>query len=145
MFFILRVMPPMKWGHDLVKHLLLPPTTKLWKGNVFKPVCQSFCSQGGYVCVFQHVLGQTPPLADTSLADTPWQTNPGQTSPRGRHLPGKHPSLGRHPPGQTPPLGRPPTTPPKPDGHCSRRYASCWNAFLLCLNVCHFLSFLPIL
>ena len=28
---------------------------------------------------------------------------------------------GRHPPGQTP---------PPPDGHCSGRYASYWNAFL---------------
>ena len=43
-----------------------------------------------------------------------------------------HPS----PPGQTPhfPLGRHPTpwvdTPPPPDGHCSRRYASYWNASL---------------
>ena len=25
----------------------LPPVTKLWQGNVFTPVCQSFCSQGG--------------------------------------------------------------------------------------------------
>ena len=48
----------------------------LRKGNVFTPVCQSFCSQGG---VSQHALGQTPP----------WQTV---------HL------LGRHLPLQTPPL-----------------------------------------
>ena len=139
--FIDRMMPPMKCGHDLVKHLLLPPTTKLWKGNVFTPVCQSFCSQGGSMCVYQDALGQTPPLADTpladtSLADTPWQTPPGQTSPRGRH-----------PLADTPPWADTPrqTTPPQPDGHCSRWYASCWKAFLLSLNVCHFLSFLPIL
>ena len=44
--------------------------------------------------------------------------------------------LGRHPPRQTPPLGRQPPgqTPPRqtaPDSHCSGRYASYWNAFLL--------------
>ena len=38
---------------------LLPPATKLRQGNVFTPVCQSFCSQ-------------TPP---------PGQTPPGQTIP----------------------------------------------------------------
>ena len=26
---------------------LLPPVTKLRQGNVFTPVCQSFCSRGG--------------------------------------------------------------------------------------------------
>ena len=36
-------------------------------------------------------------------------------TPPGRHPLGRHP-LGRHPP---------------QDGHCSRRYASYWNAFLL--------------
>ena len=36
---------------------------------------------------------------------------------------------GRHsPPGRHKPLGR---RPPPRDGHCSRRYASYWNAFLL--------------
>ena len=49
------------------------------------------------------------------------------------HPLGSHPPLGRQPPGQTPiPLGRPPgQTHPSPDGHCSRRYASYLNAFLL--------------
>ena len=32
--------------------------TKLRKGNVFTPVCQSFCSQGG--CLPQCMLGYTP-------------------------------------------------------------------------------------
>ena len=62
---------------------ILPPATKLRQGNVFTPVCQSFCSQGegvylwsrGGVC---HTPGQTPPSG---------QTPPGQTAP---------------PPGQTP-------------------------------------------
>ena len=40
--------------------------------------------------------------------------------------------LGRHHPGQTPPPPRQ-TQPPPPDGHCSGRYASYWNAFLCML------------
>ena len=43
-------------------------------------------------------------LSSMHWGDTPRQTPPGQTLP-----------LGRHP----------------PDGHCSERYASYWNAFLL--------------
>ena len=57
------------------KPRLLPPATKLWQGNVFAPVCQSFCSQG--------VWPQPP--------------TPGQTHPVGRN------PLGRHSPRQTPP------------------------------------------
>ena len=50
---------------------------------------------------------QTHPLADTPSPDTPWADIPlGQTAPQS--------------PWQTPPS----------DGHCSRRYASYWNAFL---------------
>ena len=54
----------------------------------------------------------------------------------GRHPPGRHP-LGRHSPGQTPPWAdtspgqtSPPGKHPPPDGYCSGRYASYWNAFL---------------
>ena len=64
-----------------IKHILMAyycPQTKLWKGNVFTPVCQSFCLQGG-VCLsacwdihLPHPLGRHPP---------------GQTSPPGRPLP----------------------------------------------------------
>ena len=82
---------------------------------------------------------QTPPWqVDTPLA--------GRHTPlAGRHTLSRHP-LGRHPPGrqippgiQTPPsqtplgIQTPPwhsDTPP-PDGYCSGRYASYWNAFLL--------------
>ena len=53
--------------------------------------------------------------------------------PRGgvhHHAPGTHPRPGRHPPGQadTPWPGRPS---PRADCHCSGRYVSYWNAFLL--------------
>ena len=37
----------------------------------------------------------------------------------------------RHPPRQTPPVADWQTPPPPPDGHCSGRYASYRNAFLL--------------
>ena len=53
-------------------------------------------------------LGRHTPRADTS-------------HPPGRHLPPPWADTS-HPPGQTP---QPPS-----DGHCSRRYASYWNAFL---------------
>ena len=60
----------------------------------------------------------------------------------GRHLLGRHPlgrhpqadtTLGRHPPRAGTPQADTPradTLPPS-DGHCSGRYASYWNAFLL--------------
>ena len=109
------------------------PQTKLWKGNVFTPVCQSFCSYGG--CLPQCMLGYTLPWADTPL--------------------GRHPlPLGRYPPppGQTPPaqcmLGykRPllsacwDTHTPLPSacwdrhGYCCERYASYWKAFLFLMQ-----------
>ena len=94
---------------------LLPPATKLRQGNVFTPVCQSFCSQGG-VChtppwsdtpwadipLGRHPLPwadtpqgdtprQTPPLADTPgrypWADTPWQTSPLPSACWNTHTP----------------------------------------------------------
>ena len=54
----------------------LPPATKLRPGNVFTPVCQSFCSQGRGclplvwrdVCQIhlgRHPLGRHPPWVDT--------------------------------------------------------------------------------
>ena len=64
------------------------PKTKLREGNVFTPVCQSFCSRGG--CL---------PLVGGGSATPPWADTPRQTP------------LGRHPPGQTPPWA---DTPPCP-------------------------------
>ena len=50
---------------------LLPPATKLWQGNVFTPVCQSFCLQGG-VCLWSRGgVCHTHPWADTPQEDTP--------------------------------------------------------------------------
>ena len=90
---------------------LLPLSTKLQQGNVFTPVCLSFCSQGvGGVC-----------------------------HPPSRHPPGRHPlgrlpwadPLGRHPPAQCM-LGytHPPWAVHAGIRSTSGRYASHWNAFL---------------
>ena len=60
---------------------LFPPATKLRQGNVFTPVYQSFCSQGG-VChppghtplgtpLARHPRADTTPQADTPRPDTP--------------------------------------------------------------------------
>ena len=73
------------------------PQMKLWKGNVFTPVCQSFCSQG---CVYpsmhwgrhpsvQCMLGYTP-LAQCMLEYT---LPPGQTPhPTATAADGTHPT-----------------------------------------------------
>ena len=64
---------------------ILPPATKLWQGNVFTPVCQSFCSQGG-VRACRHAPGYAPPRYSCPKADT---TRSGQwaggTHPTGMH------------------------------------------------------------
>ena len=90
--------------------------TWLRQGNVFTPVSHSV-HRGG---VWQTHLRQTYPLR---------QTHP----PRQKHPPGRHTLLGRHPLWVDNPLGNPPPrqTPRPLDGHCSGRYASYWNAFLL--------------
>ena len=53
----------------------------------------------------------------------------GVAEPPGRHPTGRQPS-GQILPQAYTPLGRHPT----PDGHCSGRYASYWNAFLFSLQ-----------
>ena len=108
-------------------------------------MCQKFCSRGRGV--FQHAVskGVCIPACTGHWGIYPTGGYTPPTRPEADNLPGtrgRHP-LGRHPPGQTPsspgqtPLGtggRHPTPPradtPLPDGHCSGRYASYWNAFL---------------
>ena len=83
--------------HLLPRYPFLPPATKLWQGNVFTPVYQSFFSQGG-VSVPMHAGIHTPgrhPLGRHPLADTPSrQTPPGQTppSPTATAADGTHPT-----------------------------------------------------
>ena len=62
----------------------------------------------------------THPWADPFWEDTPWQVHPLRQTPQWADpsvdtLPG-HPPPSRH---------------PSPDGHCSGRYISYWNVFLL--------------
>ena len=83
------------------------PQTKLQKGNVFTPVCDSV-----------HRRGRCTP--------------PGQTPPLGRHTPRQTPPPLRQTPRADTPLGKTPPWADTPlrDGHCSGRYAFYWNAFL---------------
>ena len=86
-----------------------PSATKLRQGNVFTPVSHSV--HGGRVSASVH-----------AEIHTPWAELPQKDTPLARHLP-----LGRQPPWAD--------TPPPADGHCSRRYASYWNAFFLCFSL----------
>ena len=52
--------------------LITARKTKLREGNVFTPVCQSFCSPGGCLPLVRRGGSATPG------ADTPWQTPPAQ-------------------------------------------------------------------
>ena len=46
-----------------LKHKLIPPVNEVCEGYVFTPVCQSFCSRGGGVCL--SVCWDTPPGKQT--------------------------------------------------------------------------------
>ena len=61
------------------------PQRSCGQGNIFTPVCHSFCSQGGLP---QCMLGYPPPGADTPLSRPPTeQTPPQEQTPRSRHPP----------------------------------------------------------
>ena len=93
------------------------PQQELRKGNVFTPVCDS-------------VHKRRVVWADTPQADTP---SPSGQTPPWADTPQADPTLG-----QTPTWADFPQ-----DGHCSGRYASYWNAFLLImLTVCNFRVYL---
>ena len=99
--------------------------TKLRKGNVFTPICQSFCSQEGVSASVhagihtppgQTSPGQTPPRQIPPWEDTPWQTPPTLSACWDTPLPST--CWDRH-------------------GYCCGRYASYWNAFLFWCHNCH--------
>ena len=104
--------------------------TKLGQGNVFTGVCDSV-HRGGSLP--QCILGYTlPPQADPPGVDTPpgADTPLEQTPPRSRHPPGADTPRADTTPEQTPP--------PEADSgirSTSGRYASYWDAFLLCWKV----------
>ena len=91
---------------------------KLWEGNVFTPVCQSFCSRGGGGEVSQHAMDRDVciPACNGVSASGSRGCTPLDRHPLSRHPPRQtHKSLGRHttpetdtttqtdtPPGQTP-------------------------------------------
>ena len=107
----------------------LPPATKLGQGNIFRSVCQEFCSQGG-VAPSMHCR---------------WYPSMPCSRSRGRgwypsvpcRFPGPHPggklrgiwpvvSPGPHQGVSIPAC----TEADPPDGYCCGRYASYWIAFL---------------
>ena len=122
----------------LFKLIVLPPATKLGQGrsNIFRSVCQEFCSQGGWWYPSMHCRspgGKLRGLAWGGSPDPHLGRSPGPhlgSSP-GPHLvgsPGPHlvGSPGTH-------LGGIPActeadTPPPADSYCCGRYASYWNA-----------------
>ena len=128
----------------------LPAATKLGQGNIFTSVCQEFCPQGGRGSASVHAGIHHPPpwtsQADTpppDQADPPWSRRPPGAGdlPRTRQTPpgaGDPPRPGRPPLEQADPPG--PGRPPPSEADCSirstsGRYASYWNAFLLCIGI----------
>ena len=92
------------------------PQTKLWKCNVFTPVCQSFCHGGVYPSMH---WGRHPP-AQCMLGYTPLcPMHVGIHTPS----PGKHP-LGRHPQADTPWANTPP---PSTCWYTHSLPSACWD------------------
>ena len=84
-------------------YLFLPPANEVHEGNVFTPVCQSFCSQGGGLSAPEHAGIPPPGLEADPPKDQrqpPWEQTPRSRHPRSRHSPSS-----RHPPGVAIPPG----------------------------------------
>ena len=76
---------------SVIDHQYSPSANEVEEGNVFTPVCQSFCSQGvAAKCMLESTPhGQTPPWADTLQADI--LPNPPVAIPAdGTHPTGMH-------------------------------------------------------
>ena len=93
--------------------------------SVFITVCNSSCRKVMFSQASVWPQGGCIP----SLGRLPGR----QTSPRQADTPQQAdiPLAGRHPSGRQTPLHIRQT--PPPDGYCSGRYASYWNAFLFCI------------
>ena len=131
----------------------LPSAMKLRQGNVFTSICQEFCPQRGGGHLPQHMLGYWDAGIHPGHLHSPRQLHPPQHvhplcrwagTPPEEHPPGQVHPLQYTPWAGTPPLGRsPPARYTHPimgrytpqDGHCSGRYASYWNAFLLLVSL----------
>ena len=114
------------------------PQRSCGQGNIFTPVCHSFCSQGGRGSASMHA-GIPPREQIPPGADQPPRTRP-TTPPRPGRPPRNRQTLpqSRHPPDQADPPPGPDRLPPPPGKadfsirSTSGRYASYWNAFLFC-------------
>ena len=97
--------------------VLIPPARKLRQGNVFTPVCQSFCS-GAQICIRETPLGPRPPDRD------PRGQRPHlDRDPLDRDLTDRDP-LDRDPPAQRPADRDPLHRDPLPVTVTGGRYAS---------------------
>ena len=89
--------------HFSLSRIYLPPATKLWQGNVFTPVCQSFCSQG------RGSLSGRPPIQRPPGQKPPWtETPPGHRPPWTETPLDREPNRIETPPRQRRPLDRDP-------------------------------------
>ena len=110
------------------------PQRSCGQGNIFTPVCHSFCSQGEGVC--HSACWDTTPRSRHPPEQTPSGPHPPGPPPGDQTPPGPHPPLGPHPLGPHPPRTTPPGPEPPPREadssirSTSGRYASYWNAFL---------------
>ena len=108
----------------LFKLIFLPPATKLGqvRSNIFRSVCQEFCSQGGWWYPSMHCRSPRGKLRGLA-----W----GVSRPTSRGFPGPHlvGSPGTHLGGGIPACTEVDTPLPADSYYCER-YASYWNAFL---------------
>ena len=109
--------------HPTGMHTCYHPQMRLQKGNVFTRVCQEFCPQGRG-CVSQHALGTGQGGCVSQHALGRGVCIPACTGGVCLGVSAKR-GVPSGPEADTPRDGH-----PLPDGHCSGRYASYWNAFL---------------
>ena len=126
----------------LPNDLIVGQQTKLWGGNVFTPVCQSFCSQGD---LSQHAMGRvvyhSMQWVEGMYPSMQWGCRPLLDT----HIPG-------HPPGLTPPSGKiPPLARPRFHWKVKLLQETCtswWRhpiIFYICEKNCFSLTFFPLL
>ena len=72
---------------ELVMWYYYRPQTKLREDNVFTPVCQSFCSQGGWCTPPRQTppTGQTPPPRGNTPLEVATEVGRGGMHPTGMH------------------------------------------------------------
>ena len=133
------------------------PQRSCGQGNIFTPVCHSFCSQGGLP---QRMLGYHPPGAETLQEQTPPPPEADhKPSPPTRHPPDQTPPWDRstpqtrHPPRPDTPAPQPPdqtpwdrNTPPHPRSRLQHPvYERPVRILLECILVLHFVLSLPLI